>query len=55
MEDALDEVLAEHFRALLQQQVEEAVFAQTETGGEEALSSDVTANISLYHRGSIPL
>lgn len=32
MEDALDEVLAEHFWVLLQQQVEKAVFTQTGTG-----------------------
>lgn len=29
VEDALDEVLAEHFWVLLQQQVDEAVFTQT--------------------------
>lgn len=31
VEDALYEVLAEHFRVLLQQQVEQAVFTQTGT------------------------
>lgn len=31
VEDALDEVLAEHLRVLLQQQVEEAVLTQTAT------------------------
>lgn len=29
MEDALNEVLAEHFWVLLQQQVEQAVFSET--------------------------
>lgn len=37
MEDALDEVLAEHFRVLLQQQVEQAVFTQTGTGNRRRL------------------
>lgn len=34
VEDALDEVLAEHFRVLLQQQVDEAVFAQAARGND---------------------
>ena len=37
VEDALDEVLAEHFRVLLQQQVEQAVFTQAGTGNRRRL------------------
>lgn len=33
VEDTLDEVLAEHFWIFLQQQMEQAVFTQTETEG----------------------
>lgn len=37
VEDALDKVLAEHFWVLFQQQVEQAVFTQTEIGNRRHL------------------
>lgn len=39
VEDALDEVHAEHFRVLLQQQVDQTVFTQTGTGNRQAATT----------------
>lgn len=47
MEDALDEVLAEHLRVLLQQQVEEAVLTQTATASRRLYVSALCVCIVL--------
>lgn len=47
VEDALDEVLAEHLRVLLQQQVEEAVLTQTATAGRRLCVSALCVCIFL--------
>lgn len=45
VEDALNEVLAEHFWALLQQQVQETVFTQANTRNSRC---DVTTHTYLF-------
>ena len=55
VEDALDEVLAEHFWVLLQQQVEKAVFTQTGTGHKRCTGFSLFQNMLpklTYHPGS---
>lgn len=51
VEDALNEVLAEHLRVLLEQQVEQAVFTQTETGNKNNfICATATLKIALAHQ-----